>query len=113
MLKKDEHQTDERLKSEEDKASAGILHLQVQALQQELQMAKEVASQKEIKVVQLQKAQTEANESCNDEVAGLKRNLQALTSAAHSGSQEAANLKQVVHARESSIAEKDAIISSL
>ena len=75
MLKKDEHQTEERLKSEEDKTAAGILHLKVQALEQELHMAKEVASQKEVKVVQLQKAQTEANESCNEEVDGLKRNL--------------------------------------
>ena len=66
-----------------------------------------------MKVVQLQKAQAEANQSCNEEVAGLKRNLQAVTAAAQSGSQEAANLKGVVHARDQTLAEKDAIITSL
>lgn len=63
--------------------------------------------------MQLQKAQAEANQSCSEEVAGLKRNLQAVTAAAQSGGQEAANLKGVVHARDQALAEKDAIITSL
>ena len=44
VLKKDEHQTDARLKNEEEQTASGLLDLKVKALEQELQMAKEVAS---------------------------------------------------------------------
>ena len=44
LLKKDEHQTDARLKNEEEQTASGLLDLKVKALEQELQMAKEVAS---------------------------------------------------------------------
>ena len=66
--------------------------MKVQALEQELQMAKDATAEKETKVVLLQKAQAEANESCSQEVAALKRNLQAVTATARSGSQDVANL---------------------
>ena len=56
QLKKDEHQTDERLKSEEESTATGVLRLKVQALEQELQMAKDATAEKETKVVLLQKA---------------------------------------------------------
>ena len=92
QLKKEEHQTDERLKNEEEQTATGVLRLKVQALEQELQMAKDATAEKETKVVLLQKAQAEANESCSQEVAALKRNLQAVTATARSGSQEVANL---------------------
>ena len=76
-------------------------------------MSKEGASEKEAKIIELQKAQTVNNENCHEEISSLKKDLDNMRNLSRTSSGETQSLKELVHARESSIAEKDAIITSL
>ena len=48
-------------------------------------MSKDAAAHKETKIIELQKAQTDANASCNEEIGGLKKDLDALRAGALTG----------------------------
>ena len=76
-------------------------------------MNKEAASEKEAKIIELQKAQTANNENCHQEISSLKKDLDELRKVSRTSSGETEGLKEMVHVRDSSIAEKDAIITSL
>ena len=49
----EQKQTDARLQNQEDKTSTSMLHLKLQALEQELSMTKDAASEKEVKIIEL------------------------------------------------------------
>ena len=112
-LRKEEEHTDARLKSEEMETSSSILHLKVHALEQELAISKDSIATKDQKIVELQRQQTNENESCNQQIKSLKKDLDDVRRDSMQATGDSERMKQAVHSHEQTIAEKDSIITSL